>query len=363
MARDFDVDGKWLGDHVKSCQREKCKNPSGILINCFSCQRAFCRACWKIVSKMLPGVKASKGFESCSIEPRPQNPPPQLPGRALLPRGQPHDSSTQSAKLANCLQDAPKVCSKFVVLSDSDDSGNETEKLDDASPAPTPTNLAHDTRSTSKAEQSEQPSQPSKRHFEDSNEVLEKRTPKRPKGSVLASSIPVSSEGSSSEPSFPGPQPMPSGHYFHDGQNDQDKGTRYISEGRYHTLHEWAMESTSLDQQNQQKSMESRPTEVSQGSGMPADITTIEGRGQGDRTKDISKDIEPIEGAGASSTLVLEDRQRVEYHASKCTENSNLAPEIQYLSSSKEQPPGPFSMNSHAGMVTLSCSQTKGTIW
>jgi hypothetical protein len=351
MARDFDVDGKWLGDHVKSCQRETCKNPTGSLINCFSCQRAFCKNCWKIVSKMPQNVKAAKEFTSCSINPPEQNPSPLLPGRAGLPRGRPRNSSNQPSKLTNGLQHIPNAHSKHVASSDSDDSENETEKMHNVSPTSTSNSSALEILTARNAQQNGHHLQSSKRLFEeifeDSTEDVEEQAAKRSRASPSASLVPVSSDKSPSSPSSSRSQTSPSCH-SDDGQNNEDKGTQYISEGSYHTLQEWAMEHASFESHNKEKSRESHPTEAREG----------DERGDAVQTSDTGNDVDSIEDTGVSSTFGKGDGQRTEHDSNILPENHNVAIGIQCQSSSREQPDGPSPVNSHAGM-DIPCSETE----
>jgi hypothetical protein len=136
---------------------------------------------------------------------------------------------------------------------------------------------------------------------------------------------------------------------------------QYISEGSYHTLQEWAMERMSNGEHNKEKSMESHPAEARVAACIPGDTPTIDGRRQADRTGDMDNDVDRIEDNGASSTPDKVEGQRAEYDANEPTENRHVAIGIQCESLSREQPPGPSPMNSHAGMDT-SGSETERTM-
>jgi hypothetical protein len=302
--------------------------------------------------------KATRGFESCSIEPRPQNPQPLLPGRALLPQGQPRKSSNQPKKLKNYRQGFYMDPNSYIVLSDSDDSGNETPKRDHASIASDPDDFGSNIQFACKSQQKKsRHSQPSKRHFEETSEAsirdLEKQTAKHRKFSASASSVLVSREKSFSNPSSPASQLSPPGSSY-DHQDDKDKGKRYISEGRYHTLQEWAIERISLEQQNKQNSMESHQVHVRAGGSMLGDTSDLDGRRQRDLTSDISNGIDPTEDTAATSTIGRGDGQTAGCCSHNPSELGNFAIEIRCESASNQQLPAPSPMNSHFGMDTSS---------
>jgi hypothetical protein len=228
------------------------------------------------------------------------------------------------------------------VLSDSDDSGNETEKRDDASIPSVPINSAGKIRSTSKSQQSEQQFHPSKRRFEeiveDSIEDVETQTLKRPRSSTLPLQVPTSAQKSPSQLCFSVPQPSYSSGSDNE-QNEEEQGARYISEGRYHTLQEWAMEGVLVEQQNKQKETESSQAPISLGDGMLEGIQDADGRRQSDGTSERTHEFDSARDAGGTSTLDKGVRQRADCYSNDLSDNGNISIERQCESASKEQQP------------------------
>jgi hypothetical protein len=233
MYTESELNSKWLGSHFNSCQRRQCKNPKRNLINCFSCQRAFCKPCWKKVKKMPPVMKAAKGFQTCSIQPQKSQ---QL--NSHLDRTHQEQSlhtSIQAANMVNSLRDPPTKQIPCFDLSDSDDSEIEIQERPWASEFSVPKEVGSQIPPTSKLQQSDAFSQSGKRRIEDGGEDIESNTAKRSKSTFPISSIPTTNVEPLEYTSSSHSQSNAVIHSY-DGLNGGGFGRTYISEGQYHTM-------------------------------------------------------------------------------------------------------------------------------
>lgn len=253
-----DANGKWLGAHDKSCQREKCKNPKGKLINCFSCQRAFCKPCWKKVSSMLAGMKSAKGFQNCSIEHRPQTQPQTLADCEPLHQQRPRSPIVQSGKPTASLPETPTHSIEQISVPDLDDNNDEPRAIRCAYAAPDPRDVAGNVPPTCKPRKPESLTPSSKRPLEDFISEIENPNSKRGKLTSSISTLSVSQVESSDHVSIPDSQSsLPVS--FQDRHGGENIEGQYRSDPNRHKLRDRIMHQLLLDQiQNKKRLLTAR---------------------------------------------------------------------------------------------------------
>jgi hypothetical protein len=282
---------------------------------------------------MVPAVKRAKGFQDCSIEPRPHNSPPLLPDRELLQQEQPCD--LKFAKLANNRQHVPTERNRHITISDSDDSENETREQRRASKPSVPKDLASNVRPACQSQQNEPSFQSSKRPFEDSIKDVENQNAKRRKSTSLISSVPRSNDESLKRLSYPDSQSSPARSY--DGGNNS---LRYISEGNYHTLQDCDKQKMSSEQQKTRNSAMAREALLSMGCDIPGDRPDQDGERQTNQTSGISNDIGPTKDSGGTPTLGKGEMERRGQDSNTLSEHGNAAIQVQCESTPNERSPG-----------------------
>lgn len=360
MKTESDLDGKWRGSHFDSCQRDKCANPKRNLINCFSCQRAFCSRCWQKVLKMPVGMKAAKGLQNCSIEPRTQTPP--LPGHELIPEGLSAHASIHVTPIINTPPDLPTQNIPYFELSDSDDL-SEWGFVDDCpSPADwgalSPSNI----RPASKSQQTDLSFQPSKRPLDQSGEVLPNQNAKRLKSTSSISSIPTSNEESLERASS---LQLQSGTFGHcqDGQNGGNTERKYISEGQYHTIQDLDVMNTMSGQREQESLAITPQALLTISDGSPRDTSNAGWARQAPQARGISEKGSCTENTGDTSVIDNGEFDRTRQDPNRRSEEGNATMQERYGLAPNERSPGVSQIRFDLGTNTRSPADHPDVAW